>query len=137
MYTSEHNRTLNHAKGYAFASAFCALFGAIYEHFSHQVYSYYMIYAFAIPLLLGLLPLLLIGTGDRPQPGRFFLNVYNAGIAALTLGCLFKGVLDIYGTTNRKIIVYPILSALLILIACFGRGYFSHTVKTKSKNLSD
>ena len=33
-----------------------ALFGAVYELFSHEVYSYYMIYAFGIPLILGVLP---------------------------------------------------------------------------------
>ena len=32
---------------------FIAVFGAIYEKFSHEVYSYYMIYAFMIPLCLG------------------------------------------------------------------------------------
>ena len=33
-----------------------ALFGAVYEVFSHGVYSYYMLYAFAFPLAGGALP---------------------------------------------------------------------------------
>ena len=37
-------------------TGFLALFGAIYEIFSHEVYSYFMLYAFAIPLAMGLLP---------------------------------------------------------------------------------
>ena len=43
---------------YLTASVFCALFGAVYELFSHGVYSYWMIYAFAFPLLLGAIPCL-------------------------------------------------------------------------------
>lgn len=32
---------------------FCSLFGAVYELYSHEVYSFYMIYAFAFPLIGG------------------------------------------------------------------------------------
>lgn len=34
----------------------CAAFGAVYEIFSHGVYSYFMLYAFAFPLCGGVLP---------------------------------------------------------------------------------
>ena len=37
-------------------AAFCAIFAAIYEHFSHQVYSPYMICAFLFPVCLGIVP---------------------------------------------------------------------------------
>ena len=35
------------------ATVGCALFGAVYERFSHGVYSYWMLYTFAFPLALG------------------------------------------------------------------------------------
>ncbi len=35
---------------YLWISLFCLLFGAVYELFSHGVYSMYMIYAFVFPL---------------------------------------------------------------------------------------
>ena len=35
---------------YLLVSLFCALFGGVYEYFSHEVYSNCMIYAFFIPL---------------------------------------------------------------------------------------
>ena len=41
---------------YLSVTVFSALFGAVYELFSHGVYSYCMIYAFAFPLLLGDIP---------------------------------------------------------------------------------
>ena len=96
-------------------SSFLALFGAIYEAFSFGVYSIYMIYAFCIPLLLGAIPLFSLALWGKKFPGRFALNAWNFGIAALTVGCIVKGVLDIYGTTNRLIIVYPIAAAILLL----------------------
>ena len=73
---------------------FLALFGAVYELFSHEVYSYFMIYAFAVPLMLGVMPyaLLLI---SRKVPGRAALIPWNSGIAALSVGCVFRGVLEI------------------------------------------
>ncbi len=45
---------------YLTASIICAVFGAVYEMFSHGVYSFYMIYAFAFPLICGMLPFLLL-----------------------------------------------------------------------------
>lgn len=74
-----------------------------------------MIYAFAIPLVLGAIPLFGIGLFGKIVPGRFSLNAWNSGIATLTVGSFFKGVLDIYGTTNKLITVYPIVAVLFIL----------------------
>ena len=37
-------------------TVFVAFAGAVYEHFGRGVYSYYMIYAFAFPLLMGVVP---------------------------------------------------------------------------------
>ena len=96
------------------ASALCALFDAVYERFSHEVYSYYMIYAFALPLMLGALPLLLLALRGGAFPGRTPLWLWNAGIAALTVGCILRGALDIYGTTNRLMIVYPLVGGGLM-----------------------
>ncbi|MBR3245167.1 MAG: hypothetical protein IKN57_00260 [Parasporobacterium sp.] len=55
---------------YLIASIICAVFGAVYESFSHGVYSFFMIYAFAFPLLCGVLPFLLLtlaGGKDRSR----------------------------------------------------------------------
>ena len=97
-------------------TAFAALFGAIYEHFSHEVYSYFMIYAFAVPLCMGALPYSIMLLKGH-SPGRAFLVLWDASIAAFTVGSVFKGVLDIYGTTNRLAAVYPITGAVLAVAA--------------------
>lgn len=118
MFTSDKQTrvVLKTAFTHLIFSLICAFVGAVYEKFSHEVYSYYMIYAFAFPLALGALPLFITGLFGKKQPGKISLNAWNSGVAALTVGSIFKGVLDIYGTTNRLIIVYPIAAGILLTV---------------------
>lgn len=104
---------------YLLVSFFCILFGAVYEYFSHGVYSCFMVYAFVIPLVGGTLPFFAMAFGDRPVPNRVSQNLYHSGIAALTTGFLFKGALEIYGTTNRLVSVYWIMGSIFVLTAVF------------------
>ena len=103
------------AGNYIATSLFCALFGAVYELFSHEVYSYSMIYAFAIPLAGGALPFLAVAMGHIGRfPGRISRSLYHAAIMTFTIGSIMKGVLEIYGTTNALLPVYWIAGGLLI-----------------------
>ena len=102
------------------AALFCALFGAVYEAFGHGVYSYGMLYAFAFPLVMGVLPLYLIGVLRAPYPGKATLNLWHAGIAALTVGSIVTGVLEIYGTTNPLTVMYWILGAAFSAAGAVG-----------------
>ena len=95
-------------------SAFCLLFAFVYEHFSHGVTSLYMMCAFLIPLLGGFLVNLIIESARFAIPGKWSSNLYNSGIAALTVGSIVKGALDIYGTTNHLTIIYLIVGLLLM-----------------------
>ena len=97
-------------------TVFLALFGAIYEIFSHEVYSYFMLYAFAIPLAMGVLPYSILMLKEK-YPDRKFLNLWNTAIAIFSIGSIFAGVLAIYGTTNSLIIVYPISGAVMVLLS--------------------
>lgn len=65
--TLDINRMNKTALYYLFISLFCILFGAVYELFSHEVYSYFMLYAFVIPLGGGALPFL-----QWPFPERLY-----------------------------------------------------------------
>lgn len=88
-------------------TTFCAVFGEIYEFFGHGVYSDFMIYAFMIPLMLSVIPsvfLLLFYKKEIPDTAR---HLWNYGVATLTVGCIFQGILEIYGTTNRLFVIYP------------------------------
>lgn len=114
---------------YLFVSLFCALFGAVYEVYSHEVYSYYMIYAFVIPLAGGTLPFFSLAYFSRPAPGRGSLNLYHSGIAALTVGSIIQGVLEIYGTTNRLVFAYWIVGVSLL-----GIGLVLYVIKRTRKS---
>ncbi|MBR1555101.1 MAG: hypothetical protein IJ644_06895 [Oscillospiraceae bacterium] len=121
---------MKHILGNVICSVWFAFFGAVYEHFSHEVYSYYMIYAFAIPLGMGAL-LYSIMALKRIQLDDMFLNLWNSAIATFTIGSIFKGVLDIYGTTNRMVTVYPVVGGILTLCALIS--LIRHSEKTKKQ----
>lgn len=103
------------ALGYLRAAALTALAGAVYEHFSFGVWSFFMVYAFAFPLLLGALPMARLARRGRdgiPAPTRGLLA---AGIATLTVGSLMTGALEIYGTENPLTLLYwPVGGALVL-----------------------
>lgn len=105
MFTSDIDKNSGRAARTAFVyllvSLFLILFGAVYEVFSHGVYSYFMIYAFAFPLAGGVLPFSVMHMrGIKKYPPHHARFLYHSGIATLTVGSLIRGVLDIYGTTN-------------------------------------
>lgn len=118
LYTSDTDiskRALKTAFVYLLVSLFCALFGAVYEMFSHEVYSFYMIYAFAFPLAGGTFPFLAISLFRKRYPGAASRNIYHCGIATLTVGSIVQGILDIYGTTNRLTGLYWIVGVIMVI----------------------
>ena len=106
---------------YLAASIVIAAAAAVYGLFSHGVYSYFMTYAFMIPLLAGAVPHLTAAMTGRVSPAAEKLirseGAQLAFVATLTAGSLLKGALDIYGTTNRLLIVYPVLAAIILALA--------------------
>lgn len=95
-------------------SLFCGLFSAVYEHYGHGVYSNYMVYLFAFPLVGGTIPYALLGLLPNVVcPSRLSMRIYNSGLAALTVGSCLRGVLDIYGTSSGYVPVYWAAGALL------------------------
>ena len=115
MFTSDTDALRKGAKTafvYLLAAVFCALFGGVYERFSHSVYSYDMLYAFAYPLLGGAVPFLALGLLGR-YPNAPARSIYHCGIATLTVGSIIRGVLEIYGTTNELTVWYSAVGAAL------------------------
>ena len=93
-----------------------AAFGGIYEIFSHQVYSVFMLGAFLVPLVLGDLVYYLFFVKCGFGLNNAANNLYKSFIYTTTIASIMKGVLDIYGTTNSFILVYPFASAILLLL---------------------
>ncbi len=122
MYTSDNRageglRLIKNAFIHLCVSMFCVLFGAIYEHYSHGVYSYYMIYSFVIPMALGSFLYFLLFLKRVKIPSSLSIQTWNAGIATLTMGSIFTGVVEIYGSTNRLSVVYPIVGIAFMVFA--------------------
>lgn len=111
---------------YLAISIFCAFFGAVYERFSHGVYSLFMIYAFAFPLVGGTLPALwAVVFGCKHPPAPLPRMLYHCGIATFTVGSIITAVLEIYGTSSPLTGWYwPV--ALLLIIASVLLHAFRH-----------
>jgi hypothetical protein len=116
LYTSDKpvsgKRDASVIKAYLLATVCCAIFGAVYELFSHEVWSCFMICAFAFPLLLGAIPFFLMWKHGKPFPGRT-ADLVHAGVAALTVGSILQGVLEIYGTSSPLTISYWVAGGTL------------------------
>lgn len=138
MFTSDINDMKKAAKTglvYLFISLFCILFGAVYEMFSHEVYSYFMLYAFVFPLIGGTLPFFGIFFSGMSMPNRVSQNLYHSGIATLTTGSFFQGALEIYGTTNRLVSVYWMLGIVLLLTVVVIYCLFQRKTKMGNDDL--
>ena len=113
---SSESRYRSAVGAWLLAAVYCAAFGAIYECFSHGVYSPFMIGAFVFPLLLGALPFQLLRKRRKPFPGKLAENLICAGVATLSVGSTVQGILQIYGTTNPLVTGYWIAGGLLTAI---------------------
>ena len=102
---------------YLFITILCALSGAVYELFSHGVYAYGMLYAFAFPLLGGLLPALLLAGRGGKLPSDTALQLWHFGISALTVGSFFSGALKIYGTSSSLTQIYWFAGGACLLLS--------------------
>lgn len=104
---------------YLLVTVFCAVFGAVYEWFSHGVFSYHMLYAFMVPLLGGVLPFYCFYYFRRRIPGLISRRFQHFGISTVTVGCIFCGILEIYGTTNRLANLYFIIGGIFLFLGNF------------------
>lgn len=110
------------AGAYTVLTFLVALFGGIYEHFGFGVYSPFMIYAFLVPLVLGAIPSAFLSSRRNPpvirDTGR---RLWHNAIAMYTLGSLFTGVVQIYGTTSAWSYVYVIIGIIFTVLAFIKR----------------
>ena len=84
--------------------------------YSHEVYSFYMIYAFSIPLFGGTLPYLWLCFCKRKSPGIAVRMIGHAAVGTLTVGCIIAGVLEIYGTTSGLVQCYWCVGIALVVL---------------------
>ena len=128
MFISEKNKKAYLYRFFAYCgiTAFIALFGFVYEQFSHGVNSNYMWFAWIWPLLFGVgVYGILCFSPIKKVPGLLAECFYNLGVALLTTRFILMGVLEIYGKTNdRMVLIYLILLIIFISLGvifyCYG-----------------
>ena len=107
---------------YIGVTIFCVIFGLIYEYFSHNVLSYSMLYGFMWPLFGGVV-FYAVWTGIyflfkiKYTPSIWTSYAYNAGLATLTVGCYFHGIVEISGRTSESHDVYYTIIGVILLSA--------------------
>lgn len=104
----------------------------IYALFGHGVRSLSMSLMFLYPLLGGALFYsvlgLIIPRINEYEHYRLFYNIYNSGIAILTVGNLLKGILYIAGTASVYVPLFTIIgwicvgAAIVLLIWGYGKN---------------
>ena len=102
---------------YLAAAAGCALFALVYAQFSHGVYSPFMTFMFAIPLVGGALAALVCHLAKAPQMPRAARQAWALAIASLTLGSCLQGIFEIAGTSSPFIVAYPVVALVFALAA--------------------
>lgn len=101
----------------AAASVFCMIFTYVYYKFSHEVYSDYLSYMFLIPLVFGTLFYgVMTLCKSIPKLNRIAFNIYNSGIATLTVACMLKGILNIAMATSPYVIYFFIVGIAMLLV---------------------
>ena len=65
-----------------------------------------MLGAFLIPLVLGVIPGMIRKYLWKKRTARWGLLLQQCGIYTLIFGSIFRGILDIYGTTNQSGMIY-------------------------------
>ena len=98
-------------------TAFIALFGFVYEQFSHNVHTFYMWFAWIWVLGFGFVPYLLFYLLPiKRVPGLISESIYNFGVAMITFRSIYKGVIIIYNTTGDDVIMaYTIISIVSLV----------------------
>lgn len=102
---------------YFFISIFTIIFDRVYSMFSHGVNSSYMYLMFLYPLIGGTVSYLIFDilvSNFNYKKFRLYFNIYNSGIAVLTVGSLLHGIMEIAGTSSPYLIYYTIVGWLAV-----------------------
>ena len=94
---------------YVIVSVVCLIVSLLYEHFSHGVISIFMLYAFSIPLTAGILKLIFDKILNK--------TIYRAAWITLLTYSYMRGVIEIFGTTNKYLPIFLHVGVGLLLLS--------------------
>ncbi len=126
-----HEKALKTGYTYLIVTIFVAFAGFVYERFSHNVFSYFMLYAFAFPFLGAFVYLTLAIAKVKFYPSVVTSQLLVATIATFCVGSIIMGVLEIYGTTSYLAGTYWCVGTVLSFITAVA--FILDIVKNKEK----
>ena len=104
-------------------SLLCIAFTAIYEQFSHGATSPHMRCMFLMPLAGCVLPAAVGFFTPLHRPvSRIAFNLWNSGLAVWTVGCLFRGIVNISGRYTDLDRIYWIAGWVFLGLAVLTQG---------------
>lgn len=104
---------------------FCILFTVIYERFSHGAFSVHMRWMCLFPLLgCGAVGCLAALTPLHKHISRWCFNLWNTAIASFTLGCLFRGIVNISGRFTERDVIYMVIGFVFIALSLIAEAVF-------------
>ena len=121
--------TKTSVKIYMLTTLFCIAFNYVYSLFGHGVSSPFMSYAFVFSLVLGVVGFIVFGRLNLDN--RIAFNLYNAGIATLTIGSILRGIIDIAGADTTYPVYYFFVGTVFVAIG--GLMYFYQWIQTNLK----
>lgn len=138
MSTSDKGTARTIVVRYAVVAAFCGIFSAVYEHFSHGVYSGFMVFLFAFPLVLGVVPALLACLLPHARiPVGMARDAWGSAVATLTFGSCLEGIFEIYGSTSAFVLVYWIVGAALAVVAVVAFVLQGRNAMTQARHAAE
>lgn len=130
MIYSTSNKSKKYLTIYIVVTLLCGIFSFVYEYFSHQVYSNFMVYLFTIPLILGVIPQSIVYAKPKLETNNSWQKIiHNFAIATLISGSILQGIVEIYGTTS-SFIIYFFIAGIIFLIVSMSLFIISH-IKSK------
>lgn len=111
-------------------AAFLFIFSRIYESLSYGEVSVFMHYMFCATLVGGILLLGLLQV--KPNLSRMTYNLWNSGIATITAGCLFRGIINLSGRSTTLDQPYWYVGAGFLALSLITL-FISNTRRTRQK----
>lgn len=103
---------------YGAVAVFAVIFNIVYTVFGYGETSPFMQFMFAAPLIGGAIPAIILAATRRDGAvSRAAFNLWNSGIATVTVGCLVRGIINISGRFTDFDVYYWIAGGALIAAA--------------------
>ena len=136
MSTSVTNSTTRFSRtfiSYLAMAAFLFIFSRIYESLSYGEVSVFMHYMFCATLVGGIVLLGLLQV--KPNLSRMTYNLWNSGIATITAGCLFRGIINLSGRSTTLDQPYWYVGAGFLALSLITL-FISDTRRTRQKSIA-